>query len=299
MANLRSSKGSECSHPRVPPTIEVFDPDGDMLLLVGKQICAGTCSNSAQNKQPNAICFQVNSAIIAGASAAFGFVLYSPSAANATGNRVEWTVRLPDDDPQAMHTIINILYGHYPVTLSDEHVNLEQLFNLTMIADKYDLVHHFSDWTVQWVQDMETYWVGRKFVGKSTEDLESLLWIFWVLGHEPLYTYMILQIAFHSELDASGKLTDPTEQLCFTNEFRDFPVPPYAPSKRTAVALRFPLNMWKTNLLTPSLVSRDRPHAHRGLEDDPQTHQNDTRGTSPRQAEEQLAPLQTDRRRRR
>ncbi|KAI0433816.1 hypothetical protein F5Y09DRAFT_350436 [Xylaria sp. FL1042] len=228
MASRSSSKSGDCSHPMLPPEVEVFDPDGDMLLLVGKQKCTYKSCNSGQNKQPNAICFHVNSAIIAGASPAFGFVLYSPSAATAREDSVKWTAQLPDDDPQAMQTVINILYGHYPITLSDEHVTLEQLLHLTILADKYDLVHHFSEWSAQWVQDMEPYWVGRRFVGKSTEDLESLLWIFWVLGHEPLYTYMILQIAFHSELDAAGKLTDPAGQLCFTNEFRDVPVPPYA-----------------------------------------------------------------------
>ncbi|KAI1421845.1 hypothetical protein F5Y12DRAFT_800383 [Xylaria sp. FL1777] len=229
MSNRYSSKSSNCSHPKAPPAVAVFDPDGDMLLLVGKQKCTdGSCHNG-QNRRPNAICFHVNSAIIAGASPAFGFVLYSPSAATTRGDGVQWTVRFPDDDPQAMQIIINILYGHYPITLADEHVDLEQLLHLTILADKYDLVRHFSEWSAQWVQDMEPYWLERRFIRKSTEDLESLLWIFWVLGHEPLYTYMILQIAFHSELDAAGKLTDPAEQLCFTNEFREVPVPPYAP----------------------------------------------------------------------
>ncbi|GAW11514.1 hypothetical protein ANO14919_008600 [Xylariales sp. No.14919] len=229
MALRYSSKSSDCSHPRIPPTVEVFDPRGDMLLLVGKQRCTNRSCNGGQNRRPNAICFHVNSAIIAGASPAFGFVLYSPSAVAAKGDDVDWAVKLPDDDPQAMKTIINILYGHYPITLSDEHVNLEQLLHITTLADKYDLVHLFSEWSARWVRDMECYWVGRKFVRQSIEDLESLLWIYWVLGHEPLYTYMILQIAFHSELDAAGKLTDPAEQLCFTNEFHQVPVPPYAP----------------------------------------------------------------------
>ncbi|TGJ84368.1 hypothetical protein E0Z10_g4396 [Xylaria hypoxylon] len=229
LAHHYSSKSSDCSHPRAAPKVEVFDPHGDMLLLVGKQRCTNRSCDGAHTKQPNAICFHINSAIIAGASPAFGFVLYSPSAVAAGGDSVDWNVKLPDDDPQAMQTIINILYGHYPITLSDEHINLEQLLHLTILADKYDLVHLFSEWSAQWVLDMECHWVGRKFVGQSTEDLESLLWIFWVLGHEPLYTYMILQIAFHSELDAAGKLTDPAGQLCFTNEFHEFPVPPCAP----------------------------------------------------------------------
>ncbi|KAI0975341.1 hypothetical protein F4678DRAFT_323737 [Xylaria arbuscula] len=229
MANHHSSKSGDCPHPKAPPEVEVFDPDGDMVLLVGKHKCTNASCINGQSGQPNAICFHVNSAIIAGASPAFGFVLYSPSAVSAAQrDAVKWTVRLPDDDPNAMQTVINILYGHYPITLADEHVDLEELLQLTILADKYDLVHHFAEWSAQWVRDMEPYWVGQRFIGKSTEDLESLLWIFWVLGHEPLYTYMVLQIAFHSELDAAGRLTDPAEQLCFTSEYHEVPVPPYA-----------------------------------------------------------------------
>ncbi|KAI0446498.1 hypothetical protein F4803DRAFT_17566 [Xylaria telfairii] len=229
IANRRSSNSSRCSHAKIPPTVETLDTHGDMILLVGKQKCAETsCKNEKQNKQPNTICFQVNSAVVAGASPAFGLALYSPSAETTKEDSVKWTVKLPDDDPQAMRIIIHILYGYYPSTPSDEHMDLEKLLQLAILANKYDLVHLFPKWSAQWVQDMEHYWAGKEFVRKSTEDLESLLWIFWVLGHEPLYTYMVLQIAFYSELDAAGKLTDPTEQLCFTNESRNVPVPPCA-----------------------------------------------------------------------
>ncbi|KAI1119078.1 hypothetical protein F5Y14DRAFT_438159 [Nemania sp. NC0429] len=230
VARRCSSQSSGCSHLRVPPTMVTLDAHGDMMLLVGKQKCIHeSCNDERQNRQPNAICFRLNSAIIAGASPAFGLALYSPSAETTRHDGVKWTVNLPDDDPQAMQTIITILYGHYPVSSFDKHMEIEQLLQLTVVADKYDLVHLFPKWSAQWLRDMERYWVDRTFVRQSTEDLESLLWIFWVLGHEPLYTYMVLQIAFYSELDAAGKLTDPAEQLCFTNEFREVPLPPCAP----------------------------------------------------------------------
>ncbi|KAI1153699.1 hypothetical protein F4825DRAFT_460954 [Nemania diffusa] len=225
-----SSVSSTCSHARVPPTVVTLDPCGDMMLVVGREKCVDrSCSDAKQSKQPNAVCFHISSVVVAGASPSFGLALYSPSGEVTMGEVVKWTVRLPDDDPQAMQTIINILYEQYPNSPSESHMDLEQLLHLTVLADKYDLVHLFPKWAAQWVRDMEPYWVGRKFVRKSTEDLEALLWIFWVLGHKPLYTYMVLQIAFHSELDAAGRLTDPAEQLCFTNEFRDIPVPPCAP----------------------------------------------------------------------
>ncbi|KAI1191514.1 hypothetical protein F5B17DRAFT_382189 [Nemania serpens] len=232
ITSRRSSQGSDCSHLWVPPTMVTLDANGDMMLLVGKQKCAhGSCNDARQNRQPNAICFHLNSAVVAGASPSFGLALYSPSAEATRDDGVKWAVNLPDDDPQAMRTIISILYGNYPASSLDKHMDLEQLLQLTVLADKYDLVPILQRWVPQWVRDMERYWVGRTFVRQSTEDLESLLWIFWVLGHEPLYAYMVLQIAFYSQLDAAGKLTDPAEQLCFTNEFREVPMPPCAPCK--------------------------------------------------------------------
>ncbi|KAI0467162.1 hypothetical protein F4859DRAFT_278517 [Xylaria cf. heliscus] len=229
VASRQSSSSSRCSHAKIPPTMENLDAQGDMMLLVGKQKCTDVaCHDERQKRQPNAICFHVNSAVVAGASPAFGLALYSPSAEATKEEGVKWTVKLPDDDPEAMRIIIHILYGYYPITPPDERRSIDQLLNLTVLANKYDLVHLFPKWVTYWVEDMELYWVGKHFVGQSTEDLESLLWIFWVLGHEPLYTYMVLQLAFYSELDAAGRLTDPAEQLCFTNEFRDVPVPPCA-----------------------------------------------------------------------
>ncbi len=221
-------RGPDCPHPKVPTTVEVFAPGGDLMLVVGKWKCTNRSCILGQLKGPNALWFRVDSVILAGASPALGFILYSPSTVAARTDGVQWIVQLADDNPPAFRTFISILYGHHPIIVSDEHMELEHLLHLTILADKYDLAYHFLPWSAQWVQDMEPYWAGRDFARESTEDLESLLWIFWVLGHEPLYTYMILQIAFHCELDAAGQFTDPSGHLCFTNDIYEVPVPPCA-----------------------------------------------------------------------
>lgn len=233
MTHRRTSYIGECSHPKVAPTVITLNPRGDMLLLVGRQKCTiKACNDLEENRRhyDNAICFHVDSVILAGASPAFGFVLYSPGAAAAKRDHVKWNVNLPDDDPHAMLTIVNILYDRYNPT-PRQPIDIEELANITILADKYELVHLLSKWAPQWIMDMEPYWEGRNFVRRSTEDIEMLLWISWVLGSEPLYAYMILQIAFHSGLDAAGRLTDPTAQLCFTDDLREVPVPPYVPGK--------------------------------------------------------------------
>ncbi|GAP92165.1 putative nuclear pore protein [Rosellinia necatrix] len=225
----RLSGGSECSHAKFSPPVEEIDPDGDMMLSVGRPGCTYTSCNYDEGRRPNAICFHVDSTVVAGASSTLGLVVYSPSAKAATDSKVKWTVKLPDDDPQAMRTVIDILYGRCPIPSLDNQMSIEQLLRLTILADRYDLVHLFTKWIGQWVEDMAPYWVNKKFVRQSTETLESLLWISWVIGHEPLYAHMILQIAFHSELDDTGELTDPAEQLCFVNESYKVSVPPCAP----------------------------------------------------------------------
>ncbi|KAI3324694.1 hypothetical protein HD806DRAFT_493365 [Xylariaceae sp. AK1471] len=226
IASRRLSKYRECSHPKVEHRVITYDTKGDMLLLVGRQKCTlQSCNDLPENKRQydNAICFHIDSTVLAGASPAFGFALYSPGA-EVEKDKVKWDVHLPNDDPRAMQTTINILYGLYA---KDHDIDIEPLHNLTVLADKYDLVHLFVDWSSRWVQNMESYWFDRKFINETTEDLESLLWIFWVLGHEPLYTYMLLQLAFHSQLDTSGTLADPIGHLCFTNELRKVAVPPF------------------------------------------------------------------------
>ncbi|KAI0391471.1 hypothetical protein F5Y17DRAFT_405909 [Xylariaceae sp. FL0594] len=229
MAHRRMSYMGECSHVKVAPTVITLNPKGDLVLMVGRQKCTDkACNELGENRRhyDNAICFHVDSEVLAGASVSFGFVLYSPSGVTAKRDHVKWDVSLPDDDPHAMLTIINILYDRYNPT-PGQPIDLGELANLAILADKYDLVHLLSKWAPQWMWDMEPYWDARSFLDCSTEDLELLLWICWVLGHEPLYVYMILQIAAYGGHDAAGRLTDPTEQLCFTDELREVKVPPY------------------------------------------------------------------------
>lgn len=208
------------------------------MLVIGRQTCINTsCKNERYDGEPDAICLLVNSVVVAGASSAFGMVLYSPSGQSEAAEKVKWIVELSNDDPYAMRIVVQLIYGNYEILPPDGHMRIELLLPLTVIGHKYDLVHIFSKWAGQWVRDMESYWVDETFVEKSLENLEALLWIFWVLGHEPLYAYMMLQIAFHSELDATERFVDPLGYYCFSNEIPNIPVPPIAPSKSPIIKI--------------------------------------------------------------
>ncbi|KAI8624234.1 hypothetical protein F5Y19DRAFT_324670 [Xylariaceae sp. FL1651] len=220
------AEGFECPHTKIAPTSISFDPKGDLFLLVGRQKCYQDPCVSLENHQhlySNAMYFQVNSERLLGASPALRFTLRAAKKASE-----KWVVKFPDDDSYSMLTIIYILYGHTTSPPFTQTMNIEQLLSLTILANKYDLTHLLKNWSVKWVKDMEPYWFGEKFIGKPTEHLEALLWIFWVLGHEPFYTHMMLQLAAYSGLDAGGRLADPAGSLCFINAY-DLPVPPLAP----------------------------------------------------------------------
>ncbi|KAI0409809.1 hypothetical protein F4802DRAFT_2483 [Xylaria palmicola] len=222
---------TRCSHPKVRPVMEEIDANADINLIVGAPKCtAHDCDNEAQNIRKDRICFRVNSAILGRASPALGFTFYSPreEVFPPEDDPTGWTAHLPDDDPEAMRTIIHILYGRYPLPPQDTYMDLDALLNLTVLAEKYDLVHLFQPWSVQWMRDMEPYWLDRSFMEESTEDLESLLWIYWVLGHEPMYAYTVLQITMHCGQDIDWDLKDPTDHLAFTQGSRVAPQTPCA-----------------------------------------------------------------------
>ncbi|KAI2641039.1 hypothetical protein GGS21DRAFT_547363 [Xylaria nigripes] len=226
-ARFYSAYDSDCSHEKLPATIVNFSGDCDMILMVGKEKCVNDECNKAHQKTVNRHQLNVDSTVLAGASPTLGFVVLSPSGIGKSDD-AKWIVELPDDDPEAMITISLILYRRYPSSSTGVHKSLKQLLQLTILADKYDLVHIFARWSDQWVRDMQRYWFKKRLRGGSNKDFESLLWIFYVLGHEPLYSCMVLQLAFHSGVDKTGKLIDHRNRLRFKNETRDIPVPPMA-----------------------------------------------------------------------
>ncbi|KAI1825654.1 hypothetical protein F4861DRAFT_537900 [Xylaria intraflava] len=222
-----SSDGDNCPHLKLDPTEHIMDEHGDMLIFVGKPKCNVDTCEQGGDKTPNQVCFKVNSITVASTSPTLGLIVYSPRGI-VTGQPAQWHVDLLEDDPQSMVIFMNILYDRFPTSPVDIHMDLERLLKLTVLANKYNIVPYLAKWSAQWIREMKCYWVGRTFIKQSTEDLESLLWIFWVLGDAPLYSQMILQLAFHSELDTRQQLTDPAEQLCFVNELRELPTPPQA-----------------------------------------------------------------------
>jgi hypothetical protein len=101
-----------------------------------------------------------------------------------------WLVTFPDDDPTAVELILNIIHGRFnkvPTTLPTE-----ELYNLTILTDKYDLTWQLSPWADIWFQDV-------------TGDKSMMLWIAWELGARQKFQSLadsLVMDSTHAELQS-------------------------------------------------------------------------------------------------
>ncbi|KAI1815542.1 hypothetical protein GGS20DRAFT_327139 [Poronia punctata] len=227
----------ECGKDQIYPHSMSFNPRGDMLLLVGRPRCSEKLcksSNSHRLSEGEAMCFRVDSRMLEAASTVFRDRLLSPSSKarrlklDKKPDGVKRDIHFPDDDPHAMRVILEIIYRRYNPS-KNPPMGVQSLFNFTVLTNKYDLVSRLSCWTPWWIAAMERHWKRAVLVSDSSEDMESLAWIYWTLGHKPLYACMVLGIAFVSGQDAAHRLIDGNKELCFTDDGGGVPAPPNLP----------------------------------------------------------------------
>ncbi|KAF4806531.1 hypothetical protein CGCSCA5_v014290 [Colletotrichum siamense] len=122
-----------------PPTpTTTFDSKGDLHLVVGSDVRDGDPST-----------FLVCSKTLARSSSVFDKMLFGPFAESrpspeSSKQESAWVVHLPEDDPDHMEAVLNIL--HLKFREIPRHL-LPPLFSgMIVIADKYDCIGIFKPW---------------------------------------------------------------------------------------------------------------------------------------------------------
>ncbi|OIW22542.1 hypothetical protein CONLIGDRAFT_675071 [Coniochaeta ligniaria NRRL 30616] len=138
-----------------------FDPYGDLRLEIGSDNAACIiCSRALSRASP------VFKKMLNG-----GFAESMPS-------HGEWVVKLPEDDPEAMIFLLNVVHGQFddiPETLPEE-----KLYRLTILTDKYDMTKSLRPWA--------SYWLKRLANTERTVDTQAQrMWIAWELGDAGLF----------------------------------------------------------------------------------------------------------------
>ncbi|KAK1770178.1 hypothetical protein QBC33DRAFT_313487 [Phialemonium atrogriseum] len=155
-----------------------FDPDGDLRLEVGpdKANCV-VCSRTLSR-----------------ASAVWKKMLNGPFLESRPRDG-EWIVELPEDDYKALTLVLNILHFRFDRIPDPTTLTVDELFNLTILTDKYDLAHLLRPWV-------------RPLSGSllSQDHDLRLLWIAWELGHMRLFRDIAERVLSSAFLDQTGSL---------------------------------------------------------------------------------------------
>lgn len=163
--------------------VTYFDPDGDLRLQVGpdKANCV-VCSRT-----------------LCRASAVWKKMLNGPFLESRPKDG-EWIVELPEDDYKALTLVLNVIHFHFDRIPDPATPTVEDLFNLTILTDKYDLTHLLrpwaKSWTKSWTWCLQLTW---------RHDLR-LLWVAWELGHAQLFRQVAQSVVLDVFLDQTGAL---------------------------------------------------------------------------------------------
>jgi hypothetical protein len=171
----------------------IFDPRGSLHLKVGDE---------DQQK-----CFLVCPHTMARACSAWEKMLFGRWAeskqASSTNNAI-WEVIFPEDNPISVELILNIIHGRYNKV--PESLSVQELFNLTVLTDKYDLTSQLRPWAAAWFKAVENAH-GVDYM---------LLWISWELGKSAQFEFLARRFSRNSS----------QKELCSIISSRSTPTPP-------------------------------------------------------------------------
>ncbi|KAI0861661.1 hypothetical protein F4860DRAFT_475817 [Xylaria cubensis] len=154
-----------------PPPQSCLDPKGDLRIDVGVYPAKS---------------FVVCSRTLARTSLFWDKLLYGEFGESKKpclqDDSLEWTVKLPEDNPTAMGLLLNITHGRFDVVPSYEDLlSIRDLYDISVVTDKYDMTHVLQPWARGWLRSALC---STQLTGESLREqyCHERLWISWVLG---------------------------------------------------------------------------------------------------------------------
>lgn len=166
---------TRCHYIPKDPATKVFEVDGKLLLKVGTTKCKNGLF-SIKNEHPHdmAQTFRVCPRTMARASVVWRKLLFGGFAESKQPKESDWIVSLPDDLPQPMATLLGIVHAKFDQVPST--VKTQELYDIAVLTDKYDLTHILKPWSRTWIR--QAWNSGKEGPVPKTQ----LLWITWELG---------------------------------------------------------------------------------------------------------------------
>lgn len=164
-----------------------FDDQGDLRLEVGE--------NAARRS------FIICSRALARVSKPFKAMLYGDFAESKSRIKgPNWTVELPEDNPQAFTTILHIVHSQFGMV--PEIVTRETLHQITILTNKYDMTESLRPWARTWLSHVYS-------ADSTLQGDEVLSWIAWELGDRSLFQNKMQWMLYDCHLNGDSKLCCP------------------------------------------------------------------------------------------
>lgn len=164
-----------------------IDRNGNLKLVVG----------------PKAVPIQVDANALRRASKVFDRMLFGPF--RESQQTEDWTVELPEDDPEALRVIFHAIHGNFGNLLPSP--TLSKLYDITVMADKYAMIGSLQPWGTTWI--MSTKILPRfspEDKGETSyEDIQRLV-ILYHLGTFFEFGDTLSSLVMKSKSDQRGDL---------------------------------------------------------------------------------------------
>ncbi|KAI1504913.1 hypothetical protein F5X99DRAFT_370270 [Biscogniauxia marginata] len=180
-----------------PAPVFIIDEDGDLILQVGSE---------AQGNQRKTSAFRVCSKTLSRSSPVMKKMLYGGFAESKPPGDQPWTVHLPEDNPEALEVLLNIIHSRFD-RVTSKVINIDDLYNITILTDKYDLTRMLQPWVEKWRDGAGMNESSLTGSLSESKHLEKKLWITWDLGDLKNFELLVGRIASICEIDSNGKLT--------------------------------------------------------------------------------------------
>lgn len=177
------SDGEPTSAAETRPTIYI-DMDGDLRLRV---------ADGDSDVQDYIVC----SAAMRRASQVWKKMLFGGYKESRPVD-CEWLVSLPEDKPEPLLVILNIIHGNF--ALIPAKPSLAELCGILEVTNKYDMSGVIRPWAATWMESIkETYM-------HDGACLPELIFIAWELGDAELFDTLTYRVVAECRKDEGGNL---------------------------------------------------------------------------------------------
>ena len=113
----------------------------------------------------------------------------------ALNTDAEWVIALPDDKPEPMLIVLNIIHSRFSSV--PEKLTLWELYEILVLTERYDVIEVTRPWARQWM----------KCVRPTHSPL--LMWITWALGDATTFVVTVDMLVMRCTVDPDGRLVTP------------------------------------------------------------------------------------------